>query len=168
MRVRRSCSPPPRAPLRAALRLRGHPLHCRTGRTTGRRPRPVHLDSVAPGGPPLFSGGVADDGLPLGGAPPSDVVANYVLFVNGQPWKNLGSTEFEIKMGPFDATDTRTFSVVAVDMAGNVGATSPVLVGVPNLVGLDWTHALGATSARGLGLKRDAIGFASIPMFVTS
>ena len=71
-------------------------------------------------------------------------------------------------MGPFDASDTRSFSVVAVDMAGNVGATSPVLVGVPNLVGLDWMHALGATSARGLGLKRDAIGFASIPMFVTS
>ena len=130
--------------------------------------RSVHLDTVAPAKPPHFNGVVADDGLTLRWDPPNDVIANYVLFVNGTPWKNFGSTEFEVKMGPFDGADTRTFSVVAVDMAGNVGAMSPVLVGVPNLLGLDWAHALGATSARGLGLRRDAVGFASIPMFVTS
>ena len=78
------------------------------------------------------------------------------------------SVYFATGNGYADPVQPMTDSVVAVDMAGNVGATSPVLVGVPNLVGLDWTHALGATSARGLGLKRDAVGFASIPMFVTS
>ena len=31
----------------------------------------------------------------------------------------------------------------------------PVLVGVPNLVGLTWPEALGATSERGLGLRRN-------------
>jgi hypothetical protein len=43
---------------------------------------------------------------------------------------------------------------------------SSVLVGVPNLVGLTWPQALGATSARGLGLQRNAVFFASIPMIV--
>ena len=45
---------------------------------------------------------------------------------------------------------------------------SPVLVGVPNLMGLTWSQALDAASARGLTLKRDGVGFASIPMFVTT
>ncbi len=71
-------------------------------------------------------------------------------------------------MGAFDASDTRTFSVVAVDLAGNVGAMSPVLVSVPNLVGLIWSQALGATAARGLGLRRDGVFFASVPTVVAS
>jgi hypothetical protein len=128
--------------------------------------RLLHLDTVAPGKPLNFSGEVASDGLTLRWSAPNDNVANYVVFVDGAPWKNLGSTEFEVKMGAFDSADTRSFSVVAVDLAGNVGVMSPVLVGVPNLVGLSWPQALGATSARGLGLRRSAVFFASIPMIV--
>lgn len=45
---------------------------------------------------------------------------------------------------------------------------SPVLVGVPNVVGLTWSQALGATTARGLGLRRSAVFFASIPMIVAT
>jgi len=45
---------------------------------------------------------------------------------------------------------------------------SPVLVGVPNLVGLTWSQALGAANARGLGLQRNAVFFASIPMIVAN
>jgi hypothetical protein len=129
--------------------------------------RTLHLDRVAPGSPAEFNGVVAGDGLTLRWTAPNDSVANYVVFVDGAAWKNLGSTEFEVKMGPFDSGDTRSFSVVAVDLAGNVGAMSPVLVGVPNLVDLSWSEALGATSARGLGLQRNAVFFASIPMTVT-
>src|SRR4051794_17717253 len=130
--------------------------------------RVVHLDSVAPGSPPHFNGQVAGDGLTLRWDAPNDAIANYVVFVNGDPWKNFGSTEHEVKMGAFDASDTRTFSVVAVDLAGNVGTMSPVLVGVPDLMGLDWEHASGAAAARGLKLKRDAAPFGSLPMFVSS
>ncbi len=130
--------------------------------------RTLHLDTLAPGKPLGFSGEVAADGLTLRWSAPNDNVANYVVFIDGAPWKNLGSTEFEIKMGTFNAGDTRSFSVVAVDLAGNVGAMSPVLVGVPNLVGLTWSEAMGATSARGLGLRRNAVFFASIPMVVAS
>src|SRR5439155_6943242 len=123
---------------------------------------------VAPGKPLHFNGSFGPDGLTLRWDPPTGAVANFVVFVNGAPWKNLGSTELEVKMGVFDVGDTRTFSVVATDPAGNVGAMSAVLVGVPNLVGLTWPQALGATSARGLGLRRNAVLFSSIPMVVTS
>jgi hypothetical protein len=129
--------------------------------------RAVHLDSVAPGKPAHFNGQIAADGLTLRWQAPNDAIGNYVVFMNGEPWKNLGSTEYEVKVGAFGVDDTRTFSIVAVDLAGNVGAMSPVLVGVPNLVGLNWAQAVGATSARGLGLKRDAAAFPSVPMFVT-
>jgi hypothetical protein len=100
--------------------------------------------------------------------PPQDTIANYVVFVDGVPWRNFGATEFEVKMGPFDINDTRTFSVVAVDRAGNVGAMSAVLVGVPNLVGLTWPQAVSATSSRGLALRRDQTLFAAVPMVVQS
>jgi hypothetical protein len=129
--------------------------------------RSFHVDTHAPGQPLNFNGVVAADGLTLRWNAPNDAIANYVLFVNGAPYKNLGSTEFEIKMGAFDAGDTRTFSVVAVDLAGNVGAMSPVLVGVPNLVGLTWPQAMVATSARGLAASHDLPVFAAVPMVVT-
>ena len=143
--------------------------HDSAGNTSAWSPtRVLHLDSVAPGKPVHFNGQVAADGLTLRWEAPNDTIANYVVFVNGSPWKNLGSTEFELKMGPFDAADARTFSVVAVDLAGNVGTMSPVLVGVPNLLGLDWAHAVSAASARGLALKRDVAAFSSVPMLVTT
>jgi hypothetical protein len=129
--------------------------------------RTLHLDRVAPAKPMDFTGQVAFDGLTLRWSAPSGDVANYVVFVDGKPWKNFGSTEFEVKMGTFDSGDPRSFSVVAVDLAGNVGTMSAVLVGVPNLVGLTWSQALGATTARGLGLSRNAVFFAAIPMIVT-
>ncbi len=131
-------------------------------------PRSLHVDTHAPATPPNFNGKVGPDGLTLRWDPPNDAVANYVLYVDGAPYKNLGSTEFEVKMGTFDAGDTRRFSVVAVDLAGNVGTMSPVLVGVPDLVGLTWSQALGATTSRGLGLSRNQALFATVPMVVES
>jgi hypothetical protein len=131
-------------------------------------PRSLHVDTHAPGTPPNFNGKVGPDGLTLRWDAPNDAVANYVLYVDGAPYKNLGSTEFEVKMGTFDAGDTRRFSVVAVDLAGNVGTMSPVLVGVPDLVGLTWSQALGATTSRGLGLRRNQALFATVPMVIES
>jgi hypothetical protein len=128
--------------------------------------RALHLDTHAPGKPVNFNGQVASDGLTLRWEAPDDAIANYVVYVDGAPWKNLGSTEHEVKMGTFETGDTRSFSVVAVDLAGNVGAMSPVLVGVPNLVGLSWNQAVGAASARGLALHRDQSLFPNVPVVV--
>lgn len=128
--------------------------------------RVLHLDSVAPGKPLHFNGVVAGDGLTLRWEAPNDAIANYVVFVDGRPWKNFGSTEFEVKMGAFAADDARTFSVVAVDLAGNVGTMSPALVGVPNLVGLGWAQAQAAASARGLHTATAVAAFPNVPMLV--
>ena len=129
--------------------------------------RVLHVDTVPPKAPKL-TGDVGTDGLTLHIGAPNDNIANYVLYVDGSVAKNLATTETDVNMGSFDENDTRTFSILAIDTAGNVGAMSRVLVGVPNLVGLDWTHASSETSVRGLGLHRDAVAFGSIPMFVTS
>ena len=129
--------------------------------------RVLHVDTTPPKAPKL-TGDVGPEGLTLHIGAPNDNVANYVLYVDGVAAKNLATSETNVNMGPFGENDTRTFSVLAIDTAGNVGAMSHVLVGVPNLAGLDWSHALSATSARGLGLQRDAVAFGSIPMFVTS
>jgi hypothetical protein len=114
-------------------------------------------DTVAPGKPLHFNGHVDADGLTLRWESPGGTIANYVVFVDGKPWKNLGSSEFEAKAGPFDENDGRTFSVVATDPAGNIGPMSPVLVGVPRLVGLTFTDATRAASARGLELHHPAL-----------
>jgi large repetitive protein len=129
--------------------------------------RALRVDTVPPKAP-RFTGDVGADGLTLHIGAPNDNIANYVLYVDGAAVRNLAATETDVHMGPFDEHDTRTFSVLAIDTAGNVGAMSPILVGVPNLVGLDWSQALNATSTRGLGLHRDSVAFGSIPMFVTS
>jgi hypothetical protein len=125
-------------------------------------------DSVAPGKPLNFNGTLAEDGLTLRWQTPGGSIANYVVFVNGAPWKNLGSSEFEVKMGAFDEGDTRTFSVVAVDPAGNIGTMSAVLVGVPNLVGLTAADAERAASSRGLLLHRPAMLLSASQMVVSS
>jgi len=109
-------------------------------------------DTIPPGKPVHFNGHVGADGLTLRWESPGGTIANYVVFVDGKPWKNLGPSEFEVKLGAFDESDGRTFSVVATDPAGNVGAMSPILVGVPKLVGLTFADATRAASARGLEL----------------
>jgi large repetitive protein len=131
--------------------------------------RVLHVDSLAPGEPRSFHGDVGPEGLILRwDPPPAESVGNYVVFVNGAPWKNLGGSEFEARMGAFDANDARTFSVVAVDRAGNVGEMSPVLVGVPSLVGLTWLQAVGAATARGLTLQQQGGPMPpSVPLLVT-
>ncbi len=130
--------------------------------------RILHVDTVAPGEPQNFHGDVTPEGLILRwDAPPAELVANYVVFANGAPSKNFGGSEFEARLGAFDANDARTFSVVAVDRAGNIGEMSPVLVGVPSLVGLTWSEAVGAAAGRGLTLHQEGGPMPSVPLLVT-
>jgi hypothetical protein len=129
--------------------------------------RVVHIDTIGPQKPPNFTGEVGSNGLILRWQAPPDNVANYVLYVNGVPFRNLATTETEVNMGSFDANDSRTFSVQAIDTVGNVGTMSPVLVGVPNLLGLAWGEAKAAASARGLELRRKGVSLRGIPVTVT-
>ncbi len=115
-----------------------------------------HLDATPPAAPTHFNGTMGANGLTLRWDPPVDSIANFVVYVNGNSVPYLGGMTYEYNVGSFDAGDTRTFSVRAVDEAGNLGAMSTTLVGVPNLVGLTLGQAETATLSRGLVLHRPA------------
>lgn len=117
--------------------------------------RPVRIDTTPPAAPDAFGGAVAQDGLTLRWAVPpgGEEIASYVVYVDGQPWRTLSGQTYESKLGTFDAADTRRFSVAAIDVAGNTGARTSTLVGVPDLVGLTRDEARAAVVARGLVLR---------------
>jgi hypothetical protein len=121
-------------------------------------PRLVHLDKTPPPAPTGFSGTIAENGLTLRWGPPTpaDDVANFYVYVDGVSTKSLGGVTYEYNVGAFDAGDSRTFGLVSVDGAGNQSEMSPLLVGVPNVVGLTLSQAENAAKARGLVVRRDA------------
>ncbi len=114
------------------------------------------LRDIEPPSPPTdFAGVVAGDGLTLRWAPGSDnsgSIVHYSLLVNGQPYRDFGGSEFEVKMGAFDAADTREFTMRESDAAGNTSAPTAPLVSLPPLLGRTLADAAAALSARGFGL----------------
>jgi hypothetical protein len=118
--------------------------------------RMFHLDKTAPAAPTGFGGTVAGDGLTLRWNRSSDGIANYVVYVDGISTASLGGTTYEYKAGTFDSGDTRSFNVVAVDLAGNRSTMSTTLVGVPDMVGLTVGQAASVAAARGLSVRREA------------
>jgi hypothetical protein len=127
-----------------------------------------HLDATPPAAPTHFNGTMGPNGLTLRWDPPVDSIANFVVYVNGNSGPYLGGVTYEYNVGSFDAGDTRTFSVRAVDEAGNFGAMSSTLVGVPNLVGLTIGQAETAVQSRGLVLKRATASMRAVPTVVVS
>ena len=76
------------------------------------------------------------------------MIANYVFFVDGKPVKNLGATETQYTVGPYDPNDSHTYSIVEQDASGN--SSQPVTVRlVPNIAGLSLDAARAALIAAG-------------------
>ena len=119
----------------------------------------MRVVGTPPGPPPHFAGAVVDGALVLSWDAPSDDVAAYVVFADGQPWRTVDGGIHSVTIGSFGADDARRFSVEALDIVGNTGAESPALVGVPNLVGMPVTQAADAAAARGLLLGNQKLGF---------
>ena len=115
------------------------------------------LDDEAPSEPRDLAGVVADDGLTLRWIPGTDSsgqLGNVVLFVNGEPYRNFGPTELEAKLGAFAAGDTRTFTLVQLDAAGNTSRQTRALRAVPQLTGKSLDEATAALGAAGFALGR--------------
>ncbi len=96
------------------------------------------LDNEAPTPPRHFAGVVAGDGLTLRWIPGIDQsgqLGNVLLYVNGESYREFGPTEFEAKLGAFAANDTRRFTLVQRDAAGNSSGHTEVLRAVPVLAG---------------------------------
>ncbi len=111
-------------------------------------------DTQPPTPPRHVAGVIADDGLTLRWIPGTDdsgALGNVVLLVNGEPYATFGPTQFEVKMGAFAAGDTRVFSFLQYDAAGNVSVPSESLRAVPAVVGLGTAAA--AARLAGAGFK---------------
>ena len=112
-------------------------------------------DGEAPTEPRDLAGVVADDGLTLRWAPGSDAsgqLGNVILLVNGESYREFGPTEFEAKLGAFEAGDTRSFTLVQKDAAGNVSRQTAALRALPVLAGMTLAEATAALGAAGFAV----------------
>ena len=110
------------------------------------------LDNGAPTAPRDLAGVVAGDGLTLRWIPGTDAsgqIGNVLMFVNGEPYREFGPTEFEAKLGAFVAGDTRSFTLVQRDAAGNVSGHTAPLRAVPTVAGKSLDEAIAALGAAG-------------------
>ncbi|HUP31656.1 MAG TPA: PASTA domain-containing protein, partial [Gaiellaceae bacterium] len=114
-------------------------------------------DNEAPTAPGHLAGVVADDGLTLRWIPGTDAsgqLGNVVLFVNGEAYQEFETTQFEVKLGVFEPGDTRRFTLVQLDAAGNASAHTQTLRAVPVLAGKSVEQATAELAAAGFGVGR--------------
>jgi hypothetical protein len=112
-------------------------------------------DGEAPTEPRDLAGGLAGDGLTLRWIPGTDSsgqIGNVLLYVNGEPYREFGPTEFEAKLGAFAAGDTRSFTLAQKDAAGNVSPQTAPLRAVPVLAGKSLAEAAAALGAAGFAV----------------
>ena len=125
-------------------------------------------DMQPPTPPREIAGVVAADGLTLRWAPGTDdsgELGDVVLLVNGEPYASFGTKQFEAKMGAFGPGDTRVFTFLQYDAAGNVSVPSDALRAVPSVVGLGTQAAAARLAAAGfrLGNVRETIATGVAP-----
>jgi hypothetical protein len=112
-------------------------------------------DHQAPTPPTGFVGVVGTDGLTLRWAPGTDNsghIGQFTLYVDGKPYANFETSQFETKLGAFSANDTRQFSIVETDPSGNVSDAAGPLTAVPNVAGLTLADAQTILAARGFSV----------------
>jgi hypothetical protein len=88
---------------------------------------------------------------PSGGVPHA-----YVLLIDQVKTEVLPGDATHVTVGPFDPSDTRAFTLEAIDAAGNASKPTQSLVGVPNVVGMTLEDASAVLAQRGLVLARAA------------
>ncbi|HEY6031693.1 MAG TPA: PASTA domain-containing protein, partial [Gaiellaceae bacterium] len=99
-----------------------------------------------------LAGVVASDGLTIRWVPGNDnsgSIAQFTLFVNGEPYANYGGSEYEAKLGEIQPGDTRSFTMREVDAAGNVSEATKPLLSVPPVAGQTLDAAKAALAAAG-------------------
>ena len=123
----------------------------------------LKVDDGPPTPPRHIAGVVASDGLTLRWIPGTDAsgqLGNVHLYVNGELYRTFGHRQYETKMGPFTPGDSRVFTLVQLDAAGNRSAHSDGLRAVPPVVGMSLDQAVAALAAAGfqLGTVREVAG----------
>jgi hypothetical protein len=124
------------------------------------------LDETPPGAPTDLNGTVNNGLLTLRWNPTNQTgkqIANFVLFADDQPISNLGATEFQYTVGPYDPNESRAFSIVEVDTVGNTSDRSPAIKVVPQLTGLTLDAARNALIAKGFGVGNITVADSQTP-----
>jgi hypothetical protein len=113
-------------------------------------------DVQLPAAPANFSAVVAADGLTLRWSPGIDQsrLQSFVLYVDGQPYRTLGPTEFETKLGAITADDTRSFSIAETNTSGISSAPTTPLQAVPSVTGRSVDDATATLAARGFAVGK--------------
>ncbi|HEY8723220.1 MAG TPA: Ig-like domain-containing protein [Gaiellaceae bacterium] len=113
-------------------------------------------DVQLPAAPTGFAAVVDSDGLTLRWAPGMDQnrLQNFVLYVDGQPYRYFGPTEFETKLGAFTADDTRSFAIAEINTSGISSALTTPLQAVPTITGRSVDDATATLAARGFTAGR--------------
>ncbi|MFL5962507.1 MAG: OmpL47-type beta-barrel domain-containing protein [Gaiellaceae bacterium] len=113
-------------------------------------------DVQLPATPSNFSAVVAADGLTLrwSPAPDSGRIEKFLLYVDGQPYRYLGPSEFETKLGAFTADDTRSFALAAFNTSGSSSLPTTPLQAVPNITGRSVEDATATLATRGFTAGR--------------
>jgi hypothetical protein len=115
----------------------------------------LKVDDGLPTPPRHIAGVVAADGLTLRWIPGTDAsgeLGNVLLYVNGELYRAFGPRQFETKMGPFTPGDSRVFTLVQLDAAGNRSPHGEELRAVPPVVGKSLDQAVAALAAAGFQL----------------
>jgi hypothetical protein len=109
-----------------------------------------------PATPRGFSAVVAADGLTLRWAPGIDQnrIQSFVLYVDGQPYRTFGPTEFETKLGAITSDDTRSFSIAEINTSGIASAPTTPLQAVPTVTGRSVADATATLAARGFSVGK--------------
>jgi hypothetical protein len=113
-------------------------------------------DLELPAVPRDFAAVVAADGLTLRWAPGIDQsrIQSFVLYVDGQPYRTFGPTEFETKLGDITADDTRSFAIAEINTSGLSSATTTPLQAVPAVTGRSVDDATATLAARGFSVGK--------------
>ena len=112
-------------------------------------------DRFPPPPPRDVEGDVAEDGLTLRWAPgidPTGPINQVQLYVDGTWMRNFDVTQYETKMGPIAAGDSRTFTFTETDLAGNLSVSTVGLRALPQLAGGTIADATRALSAAGFAV----------------
>jgi len=115
------------------------------------------IRDVEPPEPPSVGGIVDQHGLTLRwahGRDNSGLVGGVDLYVNGVHFQTFGPTELEANLGPADADDTRAFTLVQRDAAGNASAPTPRVVVIPQVAGRTLGDAEAILAGRGFSVGR--------------
>jgi hypothetical protein len=109
-------------------------------------------DQSPPAAPTGLNGTVNDGRLTLRWTPSlveNGSIANFVVFGDDTALLNLGGTQLETQVGPYDPGDPRAYSIVQTSDSGNTSPRSEAIKVLPRLVGLSVADARAALAAKG-------------------